>query len=90
MPANRRQIMLITDPFHPANMRSYSEVCARAGLSQAGLTKLIDRGVAPPPYKYNAACALFRNDEIEAWISSYRKGERRTKKRSRMARAPEM
>ena len=82
--------MNVSDVFHPVNMRSYAEVCQRAGLSQAGLTKLIERGEAPPPYKYNAACALFRSDEIEAWIAAYKKGERRTKKRSRMARAPEM
>jgi predicted DNA-binding transcriptional regulator AlpA len=81
--------MEIIERFHPLNTLRPEEVCALAGISASGLAKIVKSGYAPPPIKYGPNCLRYRADEIAAWVATYRYGERRKKKRSRMARAPE-
>jgi predicted DNA-binding transcriptional regulator AlpA len=64
------------------------DVALRAGVSISGLNRLVNEGAAPPPYRFNRNCTLWSEREVEQWLQTYRKWERRTKKRPIAARAP--
>lgn len=67
------------------------EICDRAGIKALStLHRIIQRGDGPTPYSVAKNGVMFREAEVEEFLARYRRWERRAKKRSRMARAPEI